>query len=58
MLLGIPEYKVALPGGGRASQNDLFVLARTDNEIFPIIGGFKYEKNTRNNKHGVIIEGI
>lgn len=28
MLLGIPEYKVALPGGAAASQNDLFVLAR------------------------------
>jgi hypothetical protein len=27
MLLGIPEYKVALPGGAAASQNDLFVLA-------------------------------
>lgn len=28
MILGIPEYKVALPGGKAASQNDLFVLAR------------------------------
>jgi hypothetical protein len=26
---GIPEYKVALPGGNTASQTDLFVLART-----------------------------
>lgn len=26
---GIPEYKVALPGGETASQTDLFVLART-----------------------------
>jgi hypothetical protein len=26
---GIPEYKVALPGGRTASQTDLFVLART-----------------------------
>jgi hypothetical protein len=26
---GIPEYKVALPGGSTASQTDLFVLART-----------------------------
>ena len=32
MLLAIPEYQVALPGGGRASQNDLFVLARTENQ--------------------------
>lgn len=28
MLLGLPEHKVALPGGRRASQTDLFVLAR------------------------------
>jgi hypothetical protein len=28
MLLGIPEHKVPLPGGGAASQTDLFVLAR------------------------------
>ena len=27
-LAGIPEYKVALPGGETASQTDLFVLAR------------------------------
>lgn len=29
-VLGIPEYKVALPGGNTASQTDLFVLARTE----------------------------
>jgi len=29
LLAGIPEYKVALPGGEAASQTDLFVLART-----------------------------
>ncbi|MCQ6281694.1 DUF6946 family protein [Bacillus sp. EB600] len=28
MLLGIPEYRVPLPGGSRASQNDIFVLAK------------------------------
>jgi hypothetical protein len=28
-IVGVPEYKVALPGGDRASQTDLFVLART-----------------------------
>jgi uncharacterized protein DUF6946 len=27
-ILAIPEFKVPLPGGGRPSQNDLFVLAR------------------------------
>jgi len=28
-LLAIPEFKVQLPGGTRASQNDIFVLARS-----------------------------
>lgn len=28
LLLAIPEHQVVLPGGGRPSQNDLFVLAR------------------------------
>jgi hypothetical protein len=28
-LLAIPEFKVPLPGGVRASQNDIFVLARS-----------------------------
>jgi len=30
LLLAIPEYQVDLPGGRRPSQNDLFVLARTN----------------------------
>ena len=29
-LLGVPEFKVPLPGGERASQNDIFVLARSN----------------------------
>ncbi len=28
-VLAVPEFKVPLPGGGRASQNDIFVLARS-----------------------------
>ena len=28
-VLAVPEYKVPLPGGERASQNDIFVLARS-----------------------------
>ena len=28
-LLAVPEFKVSLPGGSRASQNDVFVLARS-----------------------------
>ena len=34
LLLAIPEHKVDLPGGGRASQNDLFVLGKAcDGEL-------------------------
>ena len=29
ILFAIPEYKVSLPGGSRASQNDLFVMSRS-----------------------------
>src|SRR5204862_7526848 len=29
-LLAIPEFKVPLPGGKRASQSDIFVVARSD----------------------------
>jgi hypothetical protein len=28
-IIAVPEFKVPLPGGGRPSQNDLFVLGRT-----------------------------
>ena len=37
MTFGIPEYKVNLPGGLQASQSDLFVLARTNVELIPIM---------------------
>jgi hypothetical protein len=36
MLIGLPEHKVALPGGVRASQTDLWVLARTDQDLISI----------------------
>jgi len=37
MLLGIPEHKVDLPPkGGHPSQNDLYVLARSDDELISI----------------------
>jgi hypothetical protein len=36
-LLVIPEFKVALPGGGRASQNDIFVLGRSSSGLVPIM---------------------
>ncbi|WHY72874.1 DUF6946 family protein [Fictibacillus enclensis] len=37
ILYGFPEYKVALPGGNKSSQNDLYVLAKTNNGLLPII---------------------
>jgi len=33
LLLAVPEYKVALPGGTRDSQNDVFALLRDDDGI-------------------------
>lgn len=40
LLMAIPEYKVALPGGERASQNDVFTLLRTrDGLIAAMIEG-------------------
>lgn len=36
MLLAIPEHKVSLPGGSRASQNDIWVLARSNGELVSI----------------------
>jgi hypothetical protein len=40
MLIGIPEHKVELPGGGRPSQTDLFALIRTnDSTIAAAIEG-------------------
>lgn len=35
-LLAIPEHKVPLPGGGNPSQNDVFVLARSDTALISI----------------------
>lgn len=33
LLFAIPEYKVPLPGGDRASQNDVFTLLRTNDGL-------------------------
>ena len=35
-ILIIPEYKVNLPGGGAASQNDIFVLAKSVDQLVSI----------------------
>lgn len=37
LLLAFPEYKVSLPGGRRASQNDIFVLARGNNQLVSVM---------------------
>ncbi|TRD20784.1 DUF6946 family protein [Palleronia caenipelagi] len=36
LLLAIPEHKVALPGGGRASQCDVFALAKRNDETIAL----------------------
>ncbi len=36
MLLAFPEYKVPLRGGSRPSQNDIFVLARSNDQLISI----------------------
>jgi len=37
LLLAFPEYKVPLPGGSRASQSDIFVLAKGDDQLVSIM---------------------
>ena len=39
MLLAIPEHQVSLPGGSRASQNDLWVIARCQKGLVSIAVG-------------------
>ncbi len=36
LLLAIPEHQVSLPGGRRPSQNDIWVLAKVNNELVSI----------------------
>ena len=36
ILIAIPEHKVSLPGGARSSQNDLFVLAKSHDQLISI----------------------
>ena len=37
LLLAFPEYKVPLLGGRRASQNDIFILAKGNNQLISIM---------------------
>lgn len=36
LLLALPEHKVPLPGGSRSSQNDIWVLARSEGQLISI----------------------
>lgn len=36
LLMAFPEYKVPLPGGKAASQNDIFILARGNDQLISI----------------------
>lgn len=36
LLLALPEHKVPLPGGSRPSQNDIWVLARSESQLISI----------------------
>lgn len=44
-VLGVPEFKVPLPGGERASQNDIFVLARSHSGPVSIMVEGKVEES-------------
>ena len=37
LLVAFPEWEVPLPGGGRASQNNIFILARGNNQLISIM---------------------
>ena len=36
LLLAFPEYKTPLPGGRRSAQNDIFILAKGNNQLISI----------------------
>jgi len=44
-LAGFPEHKVTIPGGSRASQNDIFVLAKTNSRNIAIVVEGKAEES-------------
>ena len=37
LLLAFPEYEVVLPGGARPSQNDIFILARGNDQLVSVM---------------------
>lgn len=63
LLVAFPEYKVPLEGGPRCSQNDIFILAKGDNQLVVItvegkvsedfgktIGEWRFERDQKTNK--------
>lgn len=45
LLLAFPEYKVPLPGGRRASQSDIFILAKGNDQLVSIAVEGKVEES-------------
>ena len=45
LLMGFPEYKVPLPGGAHASQNDIFLLCSSEDGLLPIMVEGKVEES-------------
>ena len=45
ILFGLPEHKTSLPGKGRSSQSDIFVLAKSQNELITITVEGKVDEN-------------
>ena len=56
-VLAVPEFKVPLPGGGRASQNDIFVLARSAAGPVSIMVEGKVNESFGPTLHGWISQG-
>lgn len=63
LVIGLPEHRVALPGGGHASQNDVWVLlragastismaveAKAGEALGPTVGGWLADPNPRSRK--------
>jgi hypothetical protein len=51
LLLGLPEHRVTLPGGGHASQTDLWALVATPAEVISLAveakAGESFDKHVR-----------
>jgi hypothetical protein len=53
LLFAIPEYRVGMPGGGHASQNDLFILAKaTDGNLVADSGEIAHLKRSMPHSRG------